>query len=64
MTDPRKAGSGPEVQCYRCGATLPAAEFDRVGWVVKHAFDDGAALFICPRCQASRERELARDIGT
>lgn len=46
------------VECYRCGSTVESDRLDLELWVVIHAWQDGAALFVCPRCQTKREQDF------
>lgn len=50
------------IECYRCGAEVAEDRFDLDGWAAIHAWENGAALFVCPTCQTEPEREMVEAV--
>lgn len=49
---------GVEFECHRCGRRIAAARVDVEGWLIRHAWDDGKSVAVCPSCQTSDEAAL------
>ena len=51
-----------EVQCQRCEARIEFSDLYPAGWLVRHAWDDGVPLVVCPDCQRPDESRIVAEL--